>query len=209
MEVHAVSRIRRVAAEHPPGRDNPHRRLMGLHHPDLHRAGLRAKNPPVGKIEGVLRVAGGMVRRRVERVEVVIDVLDLRPLRDDEPHPAEDRHALVGQHRDRVLVPRLPAPPRQRQVDRVTAAGTGRLQPGGGVLDQLLNLPAAGVERTAGLTPLLRRNLPHLPGERRKKSVAPEIIDPQLLDRRGIGGLSRPPLRIGERLIDFFYNRIH
>ena len=77
------------------------------------------------------------------------------------------------------------------------------------IFDQLLNLSATGIERTAGLTPLLRRNLPHLPGERRKKSVAPEIVDPQLLDRRGIGSLSRPPLHFGERLIDFFYDRIH
>ena len=150
-----------------------------------------------------------MVRRRVERVEIVVDVFDLRTFRDDEPHPAEDRHALVGQHRDRVLVPSLPTPSRQRQVDRVATAGTGRLQPGSGIFDQLLNLSATGIERTAGLTPLLRRNLPHLPGERRKKSVAPEIVDPQLLDRRGIGGFSRPPLHFGERLIDFFYDRIH
>ena len=87
----------RVAAVDLARRDDAHRRLLREHRAHLHRRGVgaqqhRAARPDGGlvDVEGVLHVARGVVRRDVERLEVVVVELDLRALGDLEAQPRED-----------------------------------------------------------------------------------------------------------------------
>src|SRR5271163_3398939 len=68
-----------VAAIDPPRRNQRHRRLLRTHRANLYRRGVRAQETPVRKIEGVVHGARRMVRRNIERLEVMEVVLDLRP----------------------------------------------------------------------------------------------------------------------------------
>ena len=108
-----------------------------------------------------------------------------------------------------MLAAGFPAAAGQRQVDRLSGPAVGGSEPGGRRVDQLLDLVAARIESAAGILALLRRDTAHLLGEGREQAVAPEVIDSDLLDGRGVG--SRGGLRpgFGQRLIDFLNNRIH
>ena len=63
---------------------------MGLHRADLHRRGVRAQHDVVGDVERVGAVARRVRRAVVERVEVVVDGLDLGALDDGEAEAEED-----------------------------------------------------------------------------------------------------------------------
>ena len=56
------------------------------------------------EVQRVLHVARGMLRRHVERFEVVVVVLDLGPLEDLVAHAAEDRLDLLADERERMAV---------------------------------------------------------------------------------------------------------
>ena len=71
------------------------------------------------EIQRVLHVARGMIGRHVERFEVVIVVLELRPLEDEEAHAAEDRFDALAQQRQGMTVAERRGPARQRDVHRV------------------------------------------------------------------------------------------
>ncbi len=89
-----------------------------LHRADLHRRRVRAQQPPVAEIEGVVHRARRMVGGNVERLEVVEVVLDFRPFRELNPALPEDR--LDAQARARhgmQAADGLPATG-QRDVDR-------------------------------------------------------------------------------------------
>ena len=59
---------------------------MLLHHARLHGGGLRAQKNIIGDIKRVLRVSCRVVFRNIERLEVIIIVFDLRPLRNGKAH---------------------------------------------------------------------------------------------------------------------------
>ena len=84
-----------VPAVHAARADDPHRRLLPLHGPDLHRRGVRPQEHLAAHVEGVLHVAGGVVLRDVEGLEVVVVELDLGPLGDREAHAREHVDDLV------------------------------------------------------------------------------------------------------------------
>ena len=114
-----------VAAVDAAWRDQPHRRLMLLHVPDLHPGRMRAEQRGGGahgrahgrrEIQRVLHVARGMVRRHVERFEVVVVVFELGPLDDEEPHAAED-----GFDASRSSVKRMTMAERGRRPGSVTS----------------------------------------------------------------------------------------
>ena len=77
MENRAVGRVHLVGPVHPPGADHPDGRLARGHHAGLHGGGMRAKHGIVINVEGILRVARGMVLGDVEQLEVVMIQLDL------------------------------------------------------------------------------------------------------------------------------------
>ena len=70
------------------------------------------------EVERVLHVASGMLRRHVERLEIVVVVLDLRPLQDFEAETREDLLDLLPQHRERVPMAKPHRPAGERDVDR-------------------------------------------------------------------------------------------
>ncbi len=72
-----VRRVDLFVAKRAAGRDHAQRRTEPLHSADLHRRGVRAQQIAVGKPEGVLHIARGMLRRDIEGVEIVILGLDL------------------------------------------------------------------------------------------------------------------------------------
>src|SRR5256886_13678326 len=79
--------------------------------------GLRAVK--TRQIESVLRVARGMDGGRVERVETVIFVFDLRSIGDDEPDLAKAAHDGVGDLRERMQLAERVAASRQGEVGRL------------------------------------------------------------------------------------------
>src|SRR2546426_1469642 len=74
------------------------------------------------QIKCVLGVARGMVCRRIERVEAMIFVLDLRSIGYDEANLAETPHDVVGYLRERMQL-----------AERAAAAGQSEV---GGILRQ-------------------------------------------------------------------------
>ena len=94
-----------VRAEHPSGRKHLDGRFFLLHHSDLSGTRLRAKQQIVRQIEGVLHVARRVICGRVERGEVVIFRLDLRPLEHLEPHARKDVDEQIFHARDGVQRP--------------------------------------------------------------------------------------------------------
>ena len=78
MEQRGVRGVHIIGAVHTSGRDYTYRRLLLFHDPYLNRGGLRAKQNVVGDIKGVLSVTRRVILRNVERLEVVVIVLDLR-----------------------------------------------------------------------------------------------------------------------------------
>ena len=90
MEARAVGCVGCIAPVTAAGRDDSHGRFLLLHHANLHRRRLRAQQLAGLQVERVLRVAGRMIGRRVERVEVVVLGLDVRPIRHRETHRVEN-----------------------------------------------------------------------------------------------------------------------
>ena len=74
-----VGGVGRVAAEDATGGDDVDRRLPVEHRPDLHRGGVRAQQVAALHVEGVLLVARGVLQRDVERFEVIVIKLNVRP----------------------------------------------------------------------------------------------------------------------------------
>ena len=68
---------RRVAPVHPAGHDDRQGRLVFLHVAHLYWRCVGAQQPVVVQVQRVLDVAGGMVARYVERLEIVEVALDL------------------------------------------------------------------------------------------------------------------------------------
>src|SRR5690606_37513633 len=70
----------RIAPIDAPGTDDPQRWGAPLQGADLHRRGVGAQDVSGGDVEGVVHRPRGVMRGNVERLEVVIIVLDLRAL---------------------------------------------------------------------------------------------------------------------------------
>ena len=74
------------------------------------------------------RVPGRMLRRNVERLEVVPLVFDLGPVGHGEAQPAHDVFELVDRLRDRMQMPE-PRPARRAAWDRMAVARIRRRRP--------------------------------------------------------------------------------
>ena len=77
------------------------------------------------QVERVLHVARGMVRRHVERFEVVVVVLDLRALEDLVAHAAEDVLDLLAHPHQRMDAARGMLASGQRDVDAAGRRAAG------------------------------------------------------------------------------------
>src|SRR5690606_4158949 len=82
--------------------DDLERRLVRLHVAHLHRARVRPEQTTVSGPEGVLRVAGRVLRREVEGPEVVVIGLQLWPGDDLVAERREHVQQTVGDEREQV-----------------------------------------------------------------------------------------------------------
>src|SRR6266508_3461264 len=129
--------------------------------------------------ERVLSVARGVLRRKVQRLEVVEVVLDLRSVRDRVAHPKEDFFDPPAHERDRVERARSRPTARQRDVHGGGALAALRLgererlpEP----RDALLDLTLGGVRARSVAGSLLRRELAHTREKRGNESFLPAEI---------------------------------
>ncbi len=81
-----MGRVRSFSSVDSPRNDDSYRRLSILHGPDLHGGGVRAEKQVIREVKGIPIVSSGMMRREVQRFEIVVIRLDLRPLFDRKTH---------------------------------------------------------------------------------------------------------------------------
>ena len=106
----------RITSVHLARRDNPVRRRTFFHHPDLHGRGVRAQQPAITEIEGIVHGACRVVRREIEQFEIVVVVFNLGAGCDIETQPGENADRPFHGHGDRVQATALFTPPRQRDI---------------------------------------------------------------------------------------------
>src|ERR1035438_9258168 len=103
VEYRRVGGVERIVAMHLAGDHDAHRRRLLLHGANLHRRSVGAQQQTIarglallaGDEQRVLRIARGMVRREVERLEVVVVGLDLGAFADGVAHRFEYGDDLV------------------------------------------------------------------------------------------------------------------
>ena len=124
MERRAVRGVGIIAAEDAARHHDADRRLLLEHRADLHRRGVRPHDVTSEfrvrrqiDVQRVLNVARGMIGRRVQRVETMPFVLDLRAVLDGESHPTKNVDGPLEDLRERMEMADFVASPRQRGVD--------------------------------------------------------------------------------------------
>ena len=181
----------------PARADDPDRRLAKPEHgPDLHRRGVGPKQHAARpdavaergllQVEGVLHVAGGVVGRDVERLEVVGVELDLGPARHRVAEPAEDGGDLLGGAGDGVAVAARPLrAPRERDIDGASPElrlERPRLEPRPPLPEQPLDLVAHPVGDLTDLGAHLGDELPHASEHLRQLALLAQEADPEVLE---------------------------
>jgi hypothetical protein len=117
----------RLVAVHAAGEHNADRPwCRRLHGVNLPRRGVGAEQDLFGEVEGVPHVPGGVVRRHVEKLEVVAVALHLGTLEDFEAHAVEDTADLPQREGGEMQAARGGGRPRQGDVDPLRADGLPR-----------------------------------------------------------------------------------
>ena len=188
-----VRGVRRVGPVDAARDHDVDRRLLRLHRARLHRRGVRAQQHVLREVEGVLRRAGRVLGRVVERREVVVLVVDLRALEDGEAEPDEDVLHLAPDLRDQVEpAGRLRRVARERDVDPVlgeAAVELRCLELGRALREQLLERHPHLVGRLAHRPALLGRQLADRAERRGELRLAAEVAHAQLLELRRVPAL--------------------
>ncbi len=189
---HGRVRHVRIDAIDAARRDHRQRRPLRAHAANLHRRGMRAQQPPVGKIKRIVHGPRRMILRNVQRFEIMKVILDLRSrghlesgLRED-PLDAQAR-ARHGMHAAGLLTAarqghidgalgelRAPAPPARGECD------ASRARPGSPAFASLIRWPAAGRSAAESVPKLLSCSVssPFLPKKRtRTSSRAARLAD--------------------------------
>ena len=186
--------------------DDADRRLLGEHGARLHGRGVRAQQDVFVKIEGVLRVAGGVVLGQVEQLKVIMVQLHLRPFDHGKAQAREDRDDLLQGRRKRVDVAHLDRLSGDGDVQRLLLQARLLL-----LLLQLrflcrergLDLLAQGVDLLADDGPLLRAELAHALEQRGQLALAAEHGNADLLDLRAVPGGKKLLLHAAPDLVQF------
>ncbi len=117
MEHRRVCCVNGVRTINSARRDYADRRLLLFHCAHLNGRGLRAEQNVVGNIESVLRVARRVIFGDIERLEVVIVVLDFGTFNDVEAHAHEYIFHFALNCRERVSAADLRHFCRERNVN--------------------------------------------------------------------------------------------
>ena len=191
-----------VAAIDAAAGDDFDRRLHRFHGPDLHVRCVRAQQQPIDvDEERVLRVAGGMVGREVQRFEVVPVGLDLRTRIDRVAHLAEDVLHLPAHERDGMQMSEPRHARGKRDVDDVRRFFTRRLfgrHARGLFLELRLDAVAKLVQRVAELLLLFLRDILQLCEKSGDQStLAAEVTNAEIVEGAAIS-------RVAERSLEVF-----
>ena len=195
VELGLVGGVGRLVAVALAGDDDADGGLVRLHDARLHRRGVGAQERREAAVrvavrvepEGVEHVAGGVVLRDVQHLEVVAVPLDLRPLGDLEAHVPEDGLDLAHDDGGGVVAPVGGGPARERDVDGVGAEpirerGLNRiaafLEP---LFEDILRLVGGG----PGGAALLLRELRDAPQHLRHPAGAAQVLDAPRFERVG------------------------
>ncbi len=205
MEEGRVRGVGGVAAEHAARADDPDRRVLRFHHPDLNGRGVRAEEQVhSGHVDRVHLFARGMAGGDVERFEVVPRSLDLGARGDREPHPPEDLEQLVGDDRERMAGSLAAPAARQRDIQslvrqpaRQLAAGQLRFAPGDRPLEGALHV----VDELARLRPRGGLQSTDRLGFRGKRALLPQRADADLLDVPRAGSGAQLPLHLAAKFL--------
>ena len=182
-----------VAPVGAAGDDDVERRRLQLHRPHLHRRGVRAQDHVRRPCRRCRTAAAPGACGVVERVEVVVDGLDLGALGDAEAEAEEDVLDLAPHRGDQVQPPdRDGRRAGQRDVDARRRPAARRARPRSSSararLDRRLERLARLVGRAADRAALLRRQLRDAAQQVRQLGLAAEVGDPGLLQLGGAGG---------------------
>ena len=164
MEHRAVGGVHLVGAVDAARADDADGRPAGEHGARLHGAGVRAKDDVFIHVEGVLRVAGGVVLGQVHQLEVVVIQLHLRAFHHVKAHAGEALDQLVHHQRDGVLAAHLGQGARLGDIDGLGLEGGGALggaDAGLGLVHAVGEPLAHLVDLRAHLRAFLRGQLAH------------------------------------------------
>ena len=188
MEHRAVRGVNLIGAVHAARADDADGRPAGEHGARLHGAGVRAQHDVLVHVEGVLRVAGGVVLGQVHQLEVVVIQLHLRAFHHVKAHAGEALDQLVHHQRDGVLAAHLGQGARLGDVDGLGLEGGGAL----GGADAGLGLVHAVGEPLAHLVDLrahfgavLRGQLAHALEQRGQLALFAQHPHAQVFQGRG------------------------
>ena len=191
----------RVRPEHATRNHHVQRRRVRLHHPHLHRRGVRPEHDVLRDIERVRARARGMRGAVVEGVEVVVNRLDLGPLHDREAETEEYVFKLAASGAQHVQPPdRLRRRAGQRDIHPVALElrlELTRAQLPGAPLEQSLERVAGLVGGLADGRPLARLERRHPAQQLWQLGLAPEVAHAQLLER--LARVGRRDLVLGLR----------
>ena len=159
IELRSVRGISRIPPVDSTWSDDPDRRLVALHVSNLYRRGVRTQQPSLTlDVETVHRVACRMLRRDVERLEVVELVLQLWSQSDLVAKPGKDRLHLAEDQGQRMQVPAADGSGDNRDVDPFAVAERlepGRLELASAFREQRFNFGFEGVGAGTGGSSLL------------------------------------------------------
>ena len=187
----------RVGPVYAAGHDGVERWRLELHRPDLNRRGVDAQQRRLGienvshrlDVERVAQQPRGMHRREVQRVEVVVDGLDLGSFGDVEAQAQEHIFDLPPGLGDQVQATDLRLRVRgQRDVDPILyQAGIelGRCQRGDLGVDRGLDCLPGLIGGLPGGGALVGCQLRDSAQQVGQLGLAPEIADAHLLELRG------------------------
>ena len=178
-----------IAAVGGTGSNDAHRRRRCFHNADLHARGVRAQEAAIGKIKGVLLVARGMVRRRVESIETMPLGLDVGSIGNRKPHAAETPHGTVHELRERMQCAVRRKCAGQREIERSKSGEVGCFE------KALLGVFQSGRDRSAQVVEKLPDNgtlilwhIAHALAERSDGTAFAKIFQTGRLEGSGIMG---------------------
>ncbi len=100
-----------------PGRNHAQRRPAFFHGANLHRRGVRTQQHVLVEIEGIVHGARRVVRRYIQCFEIVVVILDLRPLHHFKTGAAKQCLDALQGSRDRMLTAGSETTARQGNID--------------------------------------------------------------------------------------------
>ena len=203
MEHRAVRGVHFVGAVDAAGAHDAERRLARLHRAGLHGRGVGAQHHVILDIERILRVAGGMVFRQVQQLEVERIQLHLRAFRHVEAHAGEHVDHFVLHLVQRMHRARFGEGTRLGHVDgfaRELHFALGGAQRAAALVDHRADALAGGVDERAHLRALFGAELAHAAQKLRQAALFALKLHAQRLQRGGVVGLFQRFARFGHDL---------